>query len=94
MFVVVNKFSKIAHFILCRKTDDALHIIDLFFKGIMKLHGMSKSIVLVRDTKLLISFLTLLGKLETKLLFSTICYSKIDGQTKMVNMTLSTLLHL
>jgi hypothetical protein len=74
------------HFIPCHKTDDATNISDLFFKEIVWLDGVPKSIVSYRDIKFLNYFWKVLwGKLGTKLLFSTSCHPQIDRQTEVVN---------
>jgi hypothetical protein len=56
IFVVVDRFSKIAHFIPCHKSNNASHVTDLFFTDIVRLHDVPNTIVLNRDAKLLSHF--------------------------------------
>ena len=93
VFVVVDYFSKMAHFIPCNKIDDASHVANLFCRKIFHLHGVSKTIVLDRNVMFLSYFWkTLCAKLGIKLLFSSAYHPQTDGQTEVTNQTLSTLL--
>jgi len=55
--VVVDRFSKMAHFIPCHKTHDASYITELSLKEIIRLHAVPKTIVSDWGLKILISLL-------------------------------------
>ena len=93
IMVVVDRFSKMAHFSPCHTTYDASRVAELYFKEIMRLHGVPKSMVSDRDTKFLRYFWhSLWRRMGTYPKFSTTCHPQIDGQTKATNRSLSTLL--
>ena len=50
IFVVMDMFSKMTHFIFCYKTD-ATNLVDLIFREIVRLHEVPKRIVFDHDVK-------------------------------------------
>jgi hypothetical protein len=44
IMAVMDRFSKMAHFVAYKKTSDAIQVENLFFREVVRLHGVSSSI--------------------------------------------------
>ena len=93
IMVVVDRLSKMTHLIPTTTNADTTEIAQLFFRNIIKLHGIPSDIVSDRDPKFTSHFWTELNKLlGTKLSLSSSFHPQTDGQTERVNRTLESVL--
>ncbi|MCO5564259.1 hypothetical protein L7F22_017917 [Adiantum nelumboides] len=93
ILVIVDRFSKMAHFIPCKKAAFAPDIASLFVQHIFSIHGLPRPIIFDRDPKFIGHFWTSLFKsLGTNLFFSSAYHLQTDGQIERVNQILEEML--
>ena len=93
ILVVVDKFTKYAHFLPLAHPYTALQVAQLYFNNIYKLHGLPSAIISDRD-KVFTSNLwqQLFALTDTQLLMSSSYHPQTDGQTERVNQCLEAFL--
>lgn len=89
ILVVVDRFTKYAHFLSLKHPFSASQVAELFLDRVAQLYGMPKSIVSDRDRVFTSSFWkTLFARFGIPLNMSTAYHPQSDGQTERVNQCL------
>ena len=83
VWVIVDRYTKSAHFLPVRTTYTVEQYAELYVKEIVRLHGAPRSIVSDRDPTFTSKFWESLQKaMETQLRFSTAYHPQTDGQSE------------
>jgi hypothetical protein len=86
VFVVVDRFSKMAILTACKKNVTVADTAKLFFERVWVHFGIPQTIISDRDNRFLNTFWSSLWSLlDTKLTKSTAFHPQTDGQTEVVN---------
>lgn len=89
ILVVVDRYSKMAHFIPCHETITSPQLADLIMINIIRLHGLPDDIVSDRGPQFISRFWKqLLHRLKVQRCLSSSRHPETDGQTERVNQIL------
>ncbi|PRP72887.1 hypothetical protein PROFUN_16906, partial [Planoprotostelium fungivorum] len=90
IMVVVDRFTKMSHFIPCKNTITSEEAAWLYIDRVFRLHGIPEKIVSDRGTQFTAEFWTSFWKqMGTKHSMSTAYHPQSDGQTERVNSVLN-----
>ncbi|WVZ93809.1 hypothetical protein U9M48_039764 [Paspalum notatum var. saurae] len=93
IWVVVDRLTKVAHFIPVNTTYSGAKLAELYISRIICLHGVPKQIISDRGSQFTSRFWEQLhDSLDSKLRFSTAYHPQTDGQTERTNQILEDML--
>ena len=93
IWVIVDRLSKVAHFLPVKTTYQSSKLAELYIVRIISLHGVPRNIVSDRGTQFTSRFWKKVQEvLGTRLDFSTAYHPQTDGQTERVNQILEDML--
>jgi transposase InsO family protein len=93
IWVIVDRLTKVAHFIPMKTTYSGAQLADLYTSRIVCLHGVPKKIVSDRGTQFTSRFWKRLHEsMDIKLNFSSAYHPQMDGQTERTNQVLEDML--
>jgi len=93
--VVVDRLTKVVHFIPLKSTFSNSDVAHVFIIDVVRLDGVPKKIMLERDAKFTSKFCKeLFAGLGTKLAFSTTYHLQTNEQTERVNKILEDMLRM
>jgi hypothetical protein len=89
IIVMVDKYSKMVHYAPCKTAIGAPECAKLFFREVVRHHGVPDAIISDRDPRFMSTFWQALWtELGTRLKISTAYHPQTDGQTERSNRTL------
>ncbi|KAK8934655.1 hypothetical protein KSP39_PZI014259 [Platanthera zijinensis] len=95
IWVIVDRLTKVAHFIPNKRDDSVETLAKLYVEQIVRLHGVPRSIVSDRDGRFTSKDWRLVHQmLGTKLAFSTAFHPQTDDQTERTNRTMEDMLRM
>ncbi|XP_063800275.1 uncharacterized protein LOC134968692, partial [Pseudophryne corroboree] len=95
IWVVVDRFTKMAHFIPLTGLPSASKLAQVFIQEIFRLHGLPEEIISDRGVQFTAKFWrSLCQVLQVKLKFSTAYHPQTNGQTERVNQDLEAFLRI
>ena len=86
IFVVIDRLSKSAHFLALTCPFSTKMVVEKFVEGVLKLHGMPRSIISDRDPIFISNFWREFFKLSnTQLKMSSAYHLQTNGQIEVIN---------